>query len=286
MISEKIKELRKQSKMSQEMLANKLNVSRQAVTKWETGAGIPSLESLMDIAKLFNVSLDYLTGVTHASQERDHIFVSRTEYDIERAKHYEIKFLDVSKLDVSFNSGEKLIVELLSDEIAEIESLYKVNIDDIKGRIDINIKESSKLSKCSSYDSLTIRVSIPSKFVNDIELEGNAQVVELKHIENENFEFSGISDKVYIRNASSHVELNLKASAEVYLTDMVGRLDLNQISIKSVVYMKPTEEFSVRTKGIRNKISLDDNFDNMNDSNTSLTIELNGVNSEVVCKHL
>lgn len=37
MLSEKLKALRRQTKMSQEQLAEKLNVSRQAVTKWETG---------------------------------------------------------------------------------------------------------------------------------------------------------------------------------------------------------------------------------------------------------
>ncbi len=286
MISERIRELRKQSKMSQEQLADKLSVSRQAVTKWETGAGIPSLESLIDIAKLFNVSLDYLTSEDNGAEETDYIFVSRTKYDIDGPKHYDIKFLNAGKLDVSFNNCEKLIIELLSNEIAEIESLYKVKIDDIKGRIDINIKESSKLSKYSSYDSLVIRVSIPSKFVNDIELEGNAQTLELNHIENENFEFSGTTDNVFIRNVASHVELNLKDSTEVYLTDFTGRLDLNQISIKSVVYMKPTEEFSVRTRGIKNKITVDDTFKSMKDTNTDLTIELNGVNSEIVCKHI
>lgn len=40
MISEKIKELRTQAKMSQESLAEKLNVSRQAITKWETGGSL------------------------------------------------------------------------------------------------------------------------------------------------------------------------------------------------------------------------------------------------------
>ena len=55
MLSEKIRSYRKQAGMSQEQLAEKLNVSRQAVTKWETGVGIPDIVNLKGLAKLFSV---------------------------------------------------------------------------------------------------------------------------------------------------------------------------------------------------------------------------------------
>lgn len=58
--NEKLKECRKQAGFSQEELAEKLCVSRQAVTKWESGRGMANIESLQCIAKLFNVSIDYL----------------------------------------------------------------------------------------------------------------------------------------------------------------------------------------------------------------------------------
>ena len=45
--AENLKMLRKQAGMSQEQLAEKLGVSRQAVTKWETGVGIPDIENIM-----------------------------------------------------------------------------------------------------------------------------------------------------------------------------------------------------------------------------------------------
>ena len=46
--AEKLKSIRKQAGMSQEKLAEKLGVSRQAVTKWETDAGIPDIEKAME----------------------------------------------------------------------------------------------------------------------------------------------------------------------------------------------------------------------------------------------
>ena len=58
--AEKLKSLRKQSGMSQEKLAERLGVSRQAITKWETEAGIPEVENLMGISSLFDISIDEL----------------------------------------------------------------------------------------------------------------------------------------------------------------------------------------------------------------------------------
>lgn len=58
--AEKLKELRKQSGLSQEKLAEKLGVSRQAVTKWERDTGVPDIDNIMAISKLFDVSMDEL----------------------------------------------------------------------------------------------------------------------------------------------------------------------------------------------------------------------------------
>lgn len=57
---EKLKILRKQNGYSQEVLAELLNVSRQAVSKWESNRGIPEIEKLLQISNMFGVTLDYL----------------------------------------------------------------------------------------------------------------------------------------------------------------------------------------------------------------------------------
>lgn len=54
--------LRKNKKLSQEELAEKCNVSRQAITKWETEDSIPTLEKLIRLADIFDISLDELVG--------------------------------------------------------------------------------------------------------------------------------------------------------------------------------------------------------------------------------
>ncbi len=74
-IAEKIYLLRDQMKLSQNDLAEQLQVSRQTVSKWETGVACPEITKLIDISDFFHVSVDYLvredeTVQQHASLDR------------------------------------------------------------------------------------------------------------------------------------------------------------------------------------------------------------------------
>ena len=61
-IDEKLKKLRKENNLTQDDLAEKIFVTRTAVSKWETGQGYPSIESLKLLAKLFETSIDELVS--------------------------------------------------------------------------------------------------------------------------------------------------------------------------------------------------------------------------------
>lgn len=67
--SEKLQKLRKEHNITQEGLADKLNVTRQAVSKWESGTAFPDTEKLIQISKIFNVSLDELVNDQEISKE-------------------------------------------------------------------------------------------------------------------------------------------------------------------------------------------------------------------------
>ena len=58
--NEKLQELRKKKGLTQEELAKSLFVSRTAISKWESGKGYPSIDSIKDIAKFFDVTIDQL----------------------------------------------------------------------------------------------------------------------------------------------------------------------------------------------------------------------------------
>ncbi len=62
MLNQKIKELRISHSMNQVELAHMLSVSKQTVSNWENDNIQPSIEMLLKIARLFNVSTDYLLG--------------------------------------------------------------------------------------------------------------------------------------------------------------------------------------------------------------------------------
>ena len=58
--SEKLQSLRKKAGLSQEQLAEQMNVTRQAISKWETGEGMPDVDNLLPLARLLHTTVDYL----------------------------------------------------------------------------------------------------------------------------------------------------------------------------------------------------------------------------------
>ncbi|QED46478.1 helix-turn-helix domain-containing protein [Cytobacillus dafuensis] len=77
--SEKLYKLRKEKGLSQEALAEKLNTSRQAISKWENGQGFPETEKLLMIGNIFEVSIDYLLKdtVEQSHENEQGYYVSR-----------------------------------------------------------------------------------------------------------------------------------------------------------------------------------------------------------------
>ena len=60
LFADKLQNLRKSKGLSQEELAEKCNVTRQSVSKWETGLGYPETEKLLILCEILDVDLDYL----------------------------------------------------------------------------------------------------------------------------------------------------------------------------------------------------------------------------------
>ena len=70
-LGEQIVKLRKRVNLTQEQLAEKYDVSRQAVAKWENGESIPDIYKIIQIAELFNVSLDFLILGKNVQRQRN-----------------------------------------------------------------------------------------------------------------------------------------------------------------------------------------------------------------------
>ena len=290
MISMRIRELRKQAKLSQEMMAEKIGVSRQAITKWETGLGVPDLENLVAIADLFKLSLDELMGrdIEHETLEKDYLYESVTEYDIDGKKDFDISFMGANKLKLYAYEGEKVKVILLSDTISDIQNELKTKIDDIKRKIDIDIKRVGNLSETVAKNELTIKILIPQLYMGEVELNGNTNILELKNLELDNIEFDGKAKEIALENIKSHIEIDTNEDAKLYVKNVEGALDINQLSATSKLYIASTDEFGFVTKGVLNKVLCKQDTLNIKEvsEEPKLVIELNGIKSELSICHM
>lgn len=68
-LSDKLQLLRKSNGMTQDMLAEKLDVSRQAITKWENGMAYPDIMNLIGLSELFHITIDYLVKDNSCEKE-------------------------------------------------------------------------------------------------------------------------------------------------------------------------------------------------------------------------
>lgn len=291
MFSKKLKDLRKQAQMSQEKMAEKLQVSRQAVTKWETGAGVPDIENVKAIASLFGISIDELLGNDGgAGSKKDYTYDSITEYDIDCGKNYDITFAGAKRVSLCGYGGEKIQIRLASDKIEEIQSVFKVRIDDVKKRIDIDVRRFGNMTEARAKKELDIFVRIPHKYTGEIEISGNAPLLDLQGIEAKNIEFSGKTEKVFIKEVTAHVELNSNEDMEVVCAGLDGRLDINQLSSTSRLQVPENMEFFVVKKGIGNSIYYEREGKTAEDfsktegeiDDQAVMVELNGMKSELI----
>ncbi|MDO6446881.1 helix-turn-helix transcriptional regulator [Colwellia sp. 1_MG-2023] len=89
-LAEKIIKLRKQLSWSQEELAEKMNVSRQSVSKWESTNSIPDLNKVIKLAEIFDVSTDYLLkdDIEIPDPQNEAIEPGMVQVNLEQALHY------------------------------------------------------------------------------------------------------------------------------------------------------------------------------------------------------
>lgn len=125
-MGERIYELRKRNNMSQGDLADRLEVSRQTVSKWENDSSLPELDKIIRLCELFKVSSDYiLRGITEdtESKEKEQTVIREKTVIIE--KHTDIKAvfstgLIINALFFLFISPKTFYIPLLFGAVAAV----------------------------------------------------------------------------------------------------------------------------------------------------------------------
>ena len=82
----KIKELREEKGISQQELANAVNISKSSISKYEKGDRTPELETFEAIADYFNVDMDYLKGKSEI--RRKYIFTDDDNLEVDKKKEF------------------------------------------------------------------------------------------------------------------------------------------------------------------------------------------------------
>lgn len=133
--AEKLCVLRNQSGYSQEQLAEKMGVSRQAVSKWESGATLPETEKIIQLSDLFDVSTDFLLRDAPIDRSRDTLdrVVFKFLGSAQEMDGISKNLIDIMQ-DGIIDDDEKI---QLNSIIQTLDALVKI-IDEIKVRINLN----------------------------------------------------------------------------------------------------------------------------------------------------
>lgn len=250
--SEKLKEIRKYEGLSQEQLAEKIGVSRQAITKWETGKGLPDVENMVIIAEIFKMTLDELLrdSASAASQEAEKpVFVSETVYDIDCEKHFDINIGSAYAVALSSGTDEKLHIRLSSETLENLDTMFKVKLDEKKNKLDVNCLNKSRLSRYEAEDSLMIEVILPDKYADHCEIDASVKVLEIRDLHLRRLEYDGDAQQVRITNSSGSLEFTAKTDYDITVDKITGRLDVNQWKAKALVHIPEENIVNVINKG-------------------------------------
>ena len=255
-VSEKIKELRNERGWSQEQMAEKLNVSRQAITKWETGGGTPDIENLAALAQLFGVSTDTLIfGDGPEADGAPARFESVTAVDIAEEKHYDIKVGCAHAVTLRTVESEKAAVRLAADSIADLERAFKVVLDTEGRNFDIDVTSTGVVADALARQQLDVTIELPAALSEDAEIELYADELRIEGAQL-HVEVGGKVNVVRLADVDGHVELDVPIDMEVWADNVRGQLDVNQVGATSVVHVTNDTPFAASTRGCLGKRTL------------------------------
>lgn len=275
-LGETIKYYRTQLNLSQAELADKIGVSRQAVTKWETDTGIPDINNIQILAKLFHISIDTLLSSDHHVQS---LYESKIEYDIDVLKDFDINLGTLGKVDIEGYEGEKLIITLTSSIYKDLKKDFKIKLDENKARLDIDLETKEYITKDQRRD-VNILILLPLQYIHKLECSVLPTSMSVSHIHSDSIELDIKTSLLDLLDIHGHIEIDCNIDMIIKTDEIDGKLDLNAVRSASQLIITSPCLFNTIAKGIKTKIIYEGNLDEKSDNQ----IELNGIMSELVIK--
>ncbi|MDU4861137.1 MAG: helix-turn-helix transcriptional regulator [Terrisporobacter othiniensis] len=140
MISMNLKTLRKINKYTQEEVAEKINVSRQSVAKWENNESVPDINSCVKLTKLYNVTLDNL--VNYSEEESGVAIPPKGKYffgSVTVGERGQIVIPKEARELFDINTGDKLLV--LGDEEKGIAIVHQRDLINFMGGMGVDLNK-------------------------------------------------------------------------------------------------------------------------------------------------
>ena len=283
---DKLKQYRINEGLSQEQLAEKIGVSRQAITKWETKRGLPDVENMIILAELFKLTLDELVlEEVKRQKEKPEAFESETIYDIDTGKHFDINLGGARKVVIKTGTDEKIHIMLSSETLSELGSLFKVKFDDRRNRLDVKLENKKKVSRFEAQESVDIILLLPEKFTEHTEVSASVKELLVEDLRLSRLEYGGDAEKVFIRDTEGSLEFTAKTDYEFFITGNCTKLDVYQFKAKSIVHLASADNYKFLNNGRKCKLITRKNGETVvmeENENAENTISTSGMFSELI----
>ena len=276
-LSEKIRTLRKNAGLSQEQLGEKINVSRQAITKWESGDGLPDIYNLVALSNLFSIMLDELMAQEKAVAEKRFLYESHVEYDIDRLCKFDMNLFVSSDLTIRAYEGEKLQLYAGSRDIKDLDKLFKVKVDDSGRSFDVDIRTSLAKTLCGK--SLSLEVLLPQKYIKSIEVAAKTGSMTVRQITSQLIELDTNARELTIDDVHGTVDITGSQDMQIICNTLDGDISVNQTGSVSHLVIPAGVDIRTRCRGLNTRLITGDSV--TVNSDAPYLIELNGFSSEL-----
>lgn len=273
-LGETIKHYRTQLNLSQTELGDRMGVSRQAVTKWETDTGIPDINNIQTLAKVFHISIDTLL-----SHHIDTPYVSKIEYDLDTPKDFDINLGTLGNVSIEGYEGEKLLIQLSSSSYSDLQKDFKIKFDDNKEKLDVDLVTKDHVTKIQRRE-VNLSIMLPVHYIRKLECNVLPSSMSMSHVTSDSIELDIKTSTLDLKDIHGHIEIDCNIDMIVNIDTIDGKLDLNAVRCSSQLNITSPSHFKTVSKGIKTKIIYEKDIDEESDNQ----IELNGIMSELMIK--
>lgn len=273
-LGETIKHYRSQLNMSQTELGDKIGVSRQAVTKWETDTGIPDINNIKYLAKVFHISIDTLL-----SHYIDTPYASKIEYDLDTPKDFDTNLGTLGNVSIEGYEGEKLLIQLSSSSYSDLHKDFKIKFDDNKERLDVDLVTKDHVTKKQRRD-VNLCIMLPIQYIHKLECNVLPSSMSMSHVTSDFIELDIKTSTLDLKDIHGHIEIDCNIDMIINIDTIDGKLDLNAVRCSSQLNITSPSHFKTVSKGIKTKIIYEKDINEEADNQ----IELNGIMSELIIR--